>query len=72
MKVQNLVCPKQELSESQNISKRSRIPKFIQGQLVGSNKQEVWFGVPGKLVTLERDPQLRTRKRKQACTLCTA
>lgn len=67
LKVQNLVCPKQELWESQNISRRSRISKFIQGQLVGKNKQEVWFGVPGKLVTLERDLQLRTRKRKQAC-----
>lgn len=72
LKVQNLVCPKQELWESQNISRRSKIPKFIQGQLAGSNEQEVWFGVLRKLATLERDLRLRTRKRKRACTLCTA
>lgn len=54
LEVQTLACPRQELSEPQN-SSRSRIPKLIQGQLVGSNEQEVWFGTLRRLVSLERE-----------------
>lgn len=55
LEVQTLACPRQELSEPQNSSRRSRIPKLIQGQLVGSNEQEVWFGTLRRLGSLERE-----------------
>lgn len=45
---------RQELSESQKSSRRSRIPKSIHWQLVGSNRQEVWLGSLGRLEILER------------------
>lgn len=45
---------RQELYESQKSSRRSRIPKSIHWRLVGSNRQEVWFGSLGRREVLER------------------